>query len=151
MTRHKFSLHSDTAESWVLFRYNEFRKLLHFPPVESFEEMTDNPTWADELRRVYDNEVDRVDLTVGLYAEPVPEGFGFSDTAFRIFILMASRRLNSDRFFTTDYNARIYTQTGLDWIDDNDMSTVLLRHFPELLPALRNVQNAFAPWQRMGS
>lgn len=132
-------------------RYNEFRKLLHLPPVESFEELTNNPAWADELRRVYDDEVDRVDLTVGLYAEPVPEGFGFSDTAFRIFILMASRRLNSDRFFTTDYNARIYTQTGLDWIDDNDMSTVLLRHFPELLPSLRDVKNAFAPWQRTGS
>ncbi len=132
-------------------RYNEFRKLLRLPPVESFEELTDNPAWADELRRVYDNEVDRVDLTVGLYAEPLPEGFGFSDTAFRIFILMASRRLNSDRFFTTDYNARVYTQTGLDWIDDNDMSAVLLRHFPELLPSLRNVKNAFAPWQRTGS
>ena len=132
-------------------RYNEFRKLLHLPPVETFEELTDNPEWAEELRRVYDGEVDRVDLTVGLYAEPVPEGFGFSDTAFRIFILMASRRLNSDRFFTTDYNARIYTQTGLDWIDDNDMSTVLLRHFPDLLPALRDVRNAFAPWSRVGS
>src|SRR5919112_5455939 len=125
-------------------RYNEFRKLLHLPPVESFEELTDNPTWAEELRRVYDNEIDRVDLTVGLYAEPVPEGFGFSDTAFRIFILMASRRLNSDRFFTTDYNATVYTQTGLAWIDENDMSSVLLRHFPELLPSLRNAQNAFA-------
>ena len=132
-------------------RYNEFRKLLHLPPVESFEELTDNPTWAEELRRVYDNEVNRVDLTVGLYAEPVPEGFGFSDTAFRILILMASRRLNSDRFFTTDYNAKVYTKTGLDWIDDNDMSSVLLRHFPELLPSLRNVKNAFAPWQRTGS
>jgi hypothetical protein len=132
-------------------RYNEFRELLHLPPVETFEELTDNPEWAEELRRVYDGEVDRVDLTVGLYAEPVPEGFGFSDTAFRIFILMASRRLNSDRFFTTDYNARIYTQTGLDWIDDNDMSTVLLRHFPDLLPALRNTRNAFAPWSRVGS
>ena len=132
-------------------RYNEFRKLLHLPPAETFEELTDNPEWADELRSVYEGEVDRVDLTVGLYAEPVPEGFGFSDTAFRIFILMASRRLNSDRFFTTDYNARIYTQTGLDWIDDNDMSTVLLRHFPDLLPALRNTRNAFAPWSRVGS
>jgi len=131
-------------------RYNEFRKLLHLPPAETFEELTDNPEWADELRSVYEGEVDRVDLTVGLYAEPVPEGFGFSDTAFRIFILMASRRLNSDRFFTTDYNARIYTQTGLDWIDDNDMSTVLLRHFPDLLPALRKVRNAFAPWSRVG-
>jgi hypothetical protein len=131
-------------------RYNRFRELLHLPPVRSFDELTDKPEWADELRRVYEGDIDRVDLTVGLYAEPVPKGFGFSDTAFRIFILMASRRLNSDRFFTTDYNARIYTQAGLDWIDDNDMSTVLLRHFPELLPSLRNVKNAFAPWQRTG-
>src|SRR5215210_5120603 len=59
------------------------------------------------------------------------EGFGFSDTAFRIFVLMASRRLNSDRFFTEDYTPEVYTQAGLDWIDDNDMSTVLLRHYPD--------------------
>src|SRR5215204_2459947 len=130
-------------------RYNAFRKLLHLPPVESFEELTDDPALADELRRVYDGEIDRVDLTIGLYAEPKPRGFGFSDTAFRIFILMASRRLNSDRFFTTDYTPRIYTQTGLDWVDDNDMSSVLLRHFHDLLPSLRNVDNAFAPWITM--
>ncbi len=132
-------------------RYNEFRRLLHLRPVESFEELTDDPTWVEELRRVYDGDIDRVDLMVGLYAEPKPSGFGFSDTAFRIFILMASRRLNSDRFFTTDYTPRIYTQAGLDWIDDNDMSSVLLRHFPDLLPSLRNVENAFAPWSRVGS
>jgi len=78
----------------------------------------------------------------------LPKGFGFSDTAFRIFILMASRRLNSDRFFTADYNARVYTQQGLDWIDDNDLMTVLVRHYPALRPALRGVKNGFAPWSR---
>ena len=130
-------------------RYNEFRRLLHLRPLESFDEL--DPAWVEELRRVYDDEIDRVDLMIGLYAEPKPRGFGFSDTAFRIFILMASRRLNSDRFFTTDYTPRIYTQAGLDWIDDNDMSSVLLRHFPDLLPSLRNVKNAFAPWSRVGS
>ena len=86
---------------------------------------------------------------VGLYAEPLPKGFGFSDTAFRVFILMASRRLKSDRFFTRDYNAETYTQTGLDWIDETSMSDVLLRHYPELEPALRGVDNAFAPWTRV--
>jgi len=130
-------------------RYNEFRKLLRLPPARSFEELTDNPVWVDEMQSVYDNDVDQVDLTVGLFAEPKPEGFGFSDTTFRIFILMASRRLNSDRFFTTHYTPEVYTQVGLDWINDNDMSTVLLRHFPELQPALRGVKNAFAPWQRV--
>jgi hypothetical protein len=131
-------------------RYNAFRKLLHLTPAQTFEELTGDPGLAEELRRVYDGEIDRVDLMIGLYAEPKPRGFGFSDTAFRIFILMASRRLNSDRFFTTDYTPRIYTQAGLDWIDDNDMSSVLLRHFPRLLPALRTTGNAFAPWSRVG-
>ena len=73
--------------------------------MRSFEELTDNPSWAEELRRVYDDDIDRVDLTVGLFAEHCPKGFGFSDTAFRIFILMASRRLNSDRFFTDGLHA----------------------------------------------
>jgi len=83
---------------------------------------------------------------VGLFAEKPPKGFAFSDTAFRIFILMASRRLKSDRFFTTDYRPEIYTQIGLDWIENNDMSTVLLRHFPELRPFLAGVTSAFKPW-----
>ena len=69
-------------------------------------------------------------------AEPLPEGFGFSETAFRIFVLMASRRLKSDRFFTDDYTPEMYTQFGLDWIEKNSMLTVLLRHHPSLAPAL---------------
>ncbi|MDF2748941.1 MAG: putative peroxidase [Gaiellaceae bacterium] len=131
-------------------RYNDFRRLFHLKPAASFEELTDNPQWAEELRRVY-GDVERVDLMVGLYAEPLPRGFGFSDTAFRVFILMASRRLKSDRFFTRDYNAETYTQTGLDWIDDTSMSDVLLRHYPELAPALDGVENAFAPWKRVSA
>jgi Animal haem peroxidase len=127
-------------------RYNDFRRLLHMKPAGSFEELTDTPEWREQIRRVYDNDIERVDLTVGMFAEPLPAGFAFSDTAFRIFILMASRRLNSDRFFTTDYTAQVYTQAGLDWINDNDMSSVLLRHYPHLRPALRAVKNAFAPW-----
>jgi hypothetical protein len=127
-------------------RYNEFRRLLHRPPVRRFEHLTDNPQWAEQIRRVYDNDIDRVDLMVGLYAEPLPAGFGFSDTAFRIFILMASRRLNSDRFFTRDYTPQVYSPVGMAWVEDNDLASVLLRHFPALLPALRELKNPFAPW-----
>jgi len=131
-------------------RYNEFRRLFHMKPAETFEELTDNPEWARQLQEVYDD-VEHVDLMVGLYAEPLPKGFGFSDSAFRVFILMASRRLKSDRFFTDDYNAETYTQAGLDWIDDNTMVDVIKRHYPQLEPALRGVENAFQPWRRVTS
>jgi Animal haem peroxidase len=63
---------------------------------------------------------------------------------------MASRRLNSDRFYTRDYRAEVYKQAGLDWIDANDMTTVLLRHLPELRTSMRGVENAFAPWHKAG-
>jgi hypothetical protein len=129
-------------------RYNEFRKLLHLKPIESFEDLTDNPAWVKELRQVYGDDVDQIDQMIGMYAENPPRGFAFSDTAFRIFVLMASRRINSDRFLTTDYNERVYTKAGIEWVNDTDMSTVLLRHYPALAPALRDVKNAFWPWGR---
>ncbi|MFV8174742.1 peroxidase family protein [Mycolicibacterium peregrinum] len=126
-------------------RYNEFRKLFRLKPVTTFEELTGDTALAAELREIYDD-VDLVDLVIGLYAEPKPPGFGFSDTAFRVFILMATRRLESDRFFTTDFREETYTVAGMKWVRDNDMRSVLLRHFPELSPALAGVANPFAPW-----
>ncbi|MGB7839874.1 MAG: peroxidase family protein, partial [Terrimicrobiaceae bacterium] len=129
-------------------RYNKFRQLLGKEPVRSFDELTSNKVWAEEIRDLYGGEIDRVDTQVGMFAEDLPDGFGFSDTAFRVFILMASRRLKSDRFFTTDWGPETYTQVGIDWINSNDMSSVLLRHYPDLAPALRGVKNAFAPWGR---
>ena len=127
-------------------RYNDFRESLHMPRVKSFEELTDDPDLAKEIAEVYNNDIDCVDALVGLLAEPLPKGFGFSDTAFRVFILMASRRLKSDRFFTVDYRPGVYTQAGLNWIADNDMTSVCLRHYPSLTPNLEGVDNFFFPW-----
>jgi len=127
-------------------RYNAFRRMVHKAPFETFEEMTDNPQWAQEIRHVYNNDIEKVDLMVGLMAEPLPEGMGFSDTAFRIFLLMASRRLKSDRFLSKDYRPEVYTKEGIDWVEENSMITVLKRHFPELAPALRGKDSAFHPW-----
>jgi hypothetical protein len=129
-------------------RYCEFRRLMHLKAPASFAELTDDVRLAADMEELY-GDIEKVDLMVGLFAEKRPTGFAFSDTAFRIFILMASRRLNSDRFFTKDFRPEVYSPTGLNWIRDNDMRTVLLRHFPELRPALRRSDNAFAPWKRV--
>ena len=129
-------------------RYNDFRELVRMDRIKTFEELTDNPEWAKELAEVYNNDIDQVDLMVGLFSEPLLKGFGFAETAFRIFILMASRRLKSDRFFTDSFNAETYTELGLQWIKDNSMRSVLLRHFPNLRDALEGVDNAFLPWNK---
>jgi len=127
-------------------RYNQFRKLIGLDPIKKFEDLSDNKDWIEEIRRVYNDDIDSVDLMVGMYAEPLITGMGFSETAFRIFLLMASRRLQSDRFFTTDYNEQTYTRAGLDWIEQTTLAAVLSRHLPQLKPLLSKVENAFAPW-----
>jgi Animal haem peroxidase len=129
-------------------RYNEFRRLLHRPAVRSFHELS--PAHWRRLAAVYPT-VDDVDLMVGLLAETPPRGFGFSDTAFRIFILMSARRLKSDRFFTTDYTPDVYTPEGIAWIENNTMRSILRRHFGDrtlyrLHHGLDTVKNVFQPW-----
>jgi hypothetical protein len=130
-------------------RYNAFRRMVHKAPYETFEEMTDNPEWAQQIKHVYNNDIEKVDLLVGLMAEPLVEGMGFTDTAFRIFLLMASRRLKSDRFLSKDYRPEVYTKEGYDWVEQNNMITVLKRHFPSLESALKGKESAFHPWNQV--
>lgn len=131
-------------------RYNDFREVLRMPRRKSFDDITPDKAWAKELAEIYKGDVDAVDLQIGMQAEKPPKGFGFSDTAFRIFILMASRRLKSDRFFTDDYRPEIYTQVGLDWVNETSMKDVILRHYPELEPVIGDVERVFAPWPQLG-
>lgn len=132
-------------------RYNDFREAMHMPRRKRIEDITPNKQWATEINEVYNGDVDAVDLQVGMQAEQPPKGFGFSDTAFRVFILMASRRLKSDRFFTTDFRPEVYTQVGFDWVNNNGMKDVVLRHYPELQPVIGDVDRVFAPWPKLGA
>ena len=132
-------------------RYNDFREMLNMPRRKSIDEITPNKEWAREINEIYGGDVDLVDTQIGMQAEQPPKGFGFSDTAFRIFILMASRRLKSDRFFTNDFRPEVYTQVGFDWVNNNGMKDVLMRHYPELEPVLGNVDRVFAPWPKLGA
>jgi hypothetical protein len=130
-------------------RYNAFRRMLRLPPAASFEELTGGDGEAAALLAdVYGGDVERVDLMVGLYAEPLPEGFGFSETAFRIFVLMASRRLKSDPAFTDLYGPGAYSREGLRWIEERTMQKVIAEHLPTLRPLMSDVRNAFEPWDR---
>ena len=61
---------------------------------------------------------------------------------------MASRRLNSDRFFTDSFTDEVYTPEGIRWITDNTMRSVLARHRPDLAPTVTRLPNAFGLWGR---
>jgi hypothetical protein len=131
-------------------RYNEFRRLLRLSVPKTFEELTGgNKELAQQLSDAYNGNIELVDALVGSHSEPLPKGFGFSDTAFRVFILMASRRLKSDRFIAGQWNEETYTKEGLHWVQYNGMKDVLKRHFPDLGDVLKKSKNVFAPWDKL--
>lgn len=129
-------------------RYNEFRRQLGLNPIRTFEDLTENQEHVAQLKELYSNDVEQLDLLIGTLAEGHrPTGFGFGETLFQIFILNATRRLQADRFYTDCYNEEVYTPEGLQWIDEADFRTVILRHYPELAQTgLANVECAFEPW-----
>lgn len=151
-------------------RYNKFREELGLKKLTNFNQFldeqlvlrmksgkpisaTDEKEWkrqlnmVSELQRLYKNDIDSVDLLIGSLAENTrPEGFGFGETSFQIFILNASRRLLADRFFTENYNAETYTQEGLDWVARETMTSLIRHHFPGVSSKLKAGENAFTPW-----
>jgi hypothetical protein len=131
-------------------RYNDFRAGLDKKRFTRFEDMTADPESVRLLKEVYRGDLDLVDTVVGLLAETPPRGFGFSDTAFRIFVLMATRRLQSDRFLTVDFRPEIYSPFGMDWVAQNTMASIILRHCPELANTIPRTGSAFAPWRPVG-
>ena len=143
-------------------RYNNFRRLIGLNPIRKFEDLfvdenrpetysnLDSPEAKDllqNLKTIYGDDVEKLDLLVGTLGENIrPGNFGFGETAFQIFILMATRRLQADRFYTDYYNSETYTERGLQWVDQATFKSVLLRHYPDLAPSLEGVENAFNPW-----
>lgn len=72
-------------------RYNEFRRNLLMIPISKWEDLTDDEDVIEALKEVYGDDVEKLDLIVGLHAEKKIKGFAISETAFFIFLMMASR------------------------------------------------------------
>ncbi|KAJ6359165.1 hypothetical protein OIU76_000809 [Salix suchowensis] len=128
-------------------RYNEFRRNLLMIPISSWEDLTDEEEVIEALHDVYGNDVEKLDLLIGLHAEKKIKGFAISETAFFIFLLIASRRLESDRFFTTNFNYRTYTERGLEWVNKTEtLKDVIDRHFPGMTKKWMKCTSAFSVW-----
>ncbi|XP_024973694.1 alpha-dioxygenase 1-like [Cynara cardunculus var. scolymus] len=128
-------------------RYNEFRRSLLLIPISNWEDLTEDEEAIKTLREVYGDDVEQLDLLVGMSAEKKIKGFAISETAFVIFIIMASRRLEADRFFTSDFNKDVYTKKGLEWVNTTEsLKDVLDRHYPEMTDRWMNSRSAFSVW-----
>ncbi|RYR56792.1 hypothetical protein Ahy_A05g022493 isoform B [Arachis hypogaea] len=129
-------------------RYNQFRRALLLIPISKWEDLTDDKEAIEVLEDVYGDDVEELDLLVGLMAEKKIKGFAISETAFIIFLLMATRRrLEADRFFTSNFNEETYTKKGLEWVNSTEsLKDVIDRHYPEITLKWLNSSSAFSVW-----
>ncbi|KAF3965926.1 hypothetical protein CMV_009930 [Castanea mollissima] len=131
-------------------RYNEFRRNLMMIPISKWEDLTDDEEVIEALHEVYGEDVEKLDLQVRLQAEKKIKGFAISETAFFIFLLIASRRLEADLFFTTNFNSKTYTKKGLEWVNKTEtLKDVIDRHFPEMTRKWMTCSSAFSVWDSM--
>ncbi|XP_058069775.1 alpha-dioxygenase PIOX-like [Magnolia sinica] len=128
-------------------RYNQFRRNMLMLPITKWEDLTDDEEAIAVLREVYGDNVESLDLQVGLMAEKKIKGFAISETAFLIFLIMASRRLEADRFFTSNFDEETYTKEGLKWVNTTEsLRDVLSRHYPDMVDKWMNSTSAFSVW-----
>ncbi|XP_021662121.2 alpha-dioxygenase PIOX [Hevea brasiliensis] len=128
-------------------RYNEFRRSILLIPISKWEDLTDDKEAIEVLNEVYGEDVEELDLLVGLMAEKKIKGFAISETAFIIFLLLATRRLEADRFFTSNFNEETYTKKGFEWVNTTEsLKDVLDRHYPEMTNKWMNSASAFSVW-----
>ena len=107
-----------------------------------FEDITDNPRWARQMREVYEGRIDRVDLMVGHVRRAQADRIrlqrhGISHLHSDGVAAVEERPLLRQRLHARGVHAR-----GMDWIENTTMSDVLMRHYPGLRGAL-NPDNAF--------
>ncbi|KAH9790517.1 alpha-dioxygenase 1 [Citrus sinensis] len=100
-------------------RYNQLRRALLLIPISKWEDLTDDKEAIQALGEVHGD--DRRKL----------RDFTISETAFAIFLLMASR----------------YTKKGLEWVKKTEsLKDVLDRHYPEITKKWMNSASAFSVW-----
>lgn len=73
-------------------------------PISKWEDLTDDDDVVDALRELYGDDMEKLDLLVGLHAEKKIRGFAISETAFFIFLLIASRYTRSKNAVYHSFN-----------------------------------------------
>ena len=65
---------------------------------------------------------------------------------------MWNRRLEADRFFTSNFNSKTYTEEGLAWVNRTEnLKDVIDRHFPEMTRNWMRCSSAFSVWDSLSN
>jgi hypothetical protein len=108
------------------------RRLLLLTPYKSMDDLTSDKEELKLLKSVY-TDIEQVDFLVGcLVDKDRPDGFAFGIVPYYIFVVMASRRLLSDRFFQEGLTEENYSEIGVRYLMETNFHDILARQFPNM-------------------
>ena len=110
-------------------RYNKFRQGLHKPPIRSWEEITANGEDVRLLKEIYGS-FDNIDNDGRSLRGNATAGFRLLRHRVPHLHSDGDAPLQSDRFLTVDFRPEIYSPLGLAWVQENTMTSIILRPFP---------------------
>jgi len=108
------------------------RRQLLLTPYKSIDDLTSDKEERKMLKSVY-TDIEQVDFLVGCLADKDrPDGFAFGIVPYYIFVVMASRRLLSDRFFQEGLTEENYSKVGVSYLMGATFHDILARQFPNM-------------------
>lgn len=140
-----------TRERLEASTYVKFTTRLGERAPRTFEELTGgDKEAADKLRAMYKS-VNDVDFQIGILAERKPFGFTLGNRQFKVFVVSAPARLKNDRFLSSQYSAKTYDQSGIDYVETNNWANIVARVIPGLKALeIEAMDNPYRPYAGPG-
>src|SRR5690606_18081701 len=91
--------------------YNSLRRQLGLAPIESFSELTSDPSVQSTLARVYNNDINNIDAWVGMVAEPSFPNPILGETMTILITEQFTRLRRGDRFYLENDPLLTYQET----------------------------------------
>lgn len=104
-----------------LASYNDYREHFGLKKINSFEKLTNNKKLSNELKGLYDDDISKLDLIVGLFAEKSNENKLYGKLMYTMVAYDAFTQIYTNPLLASNvYNKDTFTQFGLDLIDDTN-------------------------------
>jgi hypothetical protein len=128
--------------------YNDLRVKLGMPRLKSIQEISTEPDVVQALEQLYKGDVNKIEYIVGFKSEVRPSNWALTPTQVRTFLPVVTYRIWADRFYTQDFNAKTYTEYGMNRLKDVKLYDIIKRCYgPTMLPKDRN-HYIFHQWNK---
>ena len=115
-------------------KFNQLRRYLGMKPFTCIDELIPPSNLLDNhtLKALYKDDIEEVDVHIGLLAEEKMDKCAVGETTYAIFMAQTQMRIVNDPFLTRFYSETYYTHLGMIYIAMTRMVDIIRRHHPTL-------------------